>query len=191
MEEWWLTHFKIIIEAGLTKEEVRMAMASSSIQLREECSHFFDFLKSKDIPLVIMSSSGLGNEGIELCLKREGKLYNNIYVISNSFEWDENGNAISIKQPIIHSANKDETLIQNFPEIFAAVKNRKNVLLLGDKVEDAAMVDGFEYKNLIKIGFLNENVQENLEHYKNAFDVVILNDGSMDFINKLLKEICV
>jgi len=61
--------------------------------------------------------------------------------------------------------------------------------LLGDNLEDIGMVDGFEYDNLLKIGFLNENIEENLENYKKAFDIVILNDGSMEFVNNLLKEI--
>ena len=51
------------------------------------------------------------------------------------------------------------------------------------------MVKGFDYENLIKIGFLNENVEENLESFKANYDVLILNDSSMDYINKLLREI--
>ncbi|MBU1349747.1 hypothetical protein KJ978_03455, partial [Patescibacteria group bacterium] len=47
----------------------------------------------------------------------------------------------------------------------------------------------FDYDNLIKIGFLNENVKENLEEYKKNYDVVILNDGSMEYVNDLLNEI--
>ena len=45
------------------------------------------------------------------------------------------------------------------------------------------------YDNLLKIGFLNENVEENLEYYKKAYDIIILNDSSMDYVNDLLKEI--
>lgn len=51
------------------------------------------------------------------------------------------------------------------------------------------MIKGFDYKNIIKVGFLNENIEENLEQYKHNFDVVIINDGSMNYVNKLLREI--
>lgn len=51
------------------------------------------------------------------------------------------------------------------------------------------MVQGFDYENLIKIGFLNDKIGENLEYYKKNFDVVILNDGSLEFINSLLKDL--
>lgn len=189
MQEWWTTHFELIIKSGLTKKEVEAAMQSTSIQFREGFSQFADFLKAHYIPLVIMSSSGLGVEAIEMCLAREGKLYKNIFVISNAFEWDENGNAVAIKQPIIHAMNKDETLVKDFPEIFKAIKDRKNVLLLGDSLDDIRAIEGFDYDNLIKIGFLNENAEENLGHYKNVFDTVILDDGPMDYVNELLNFI--
>jgi hypothetical protein len=50
------------------------------------------------------------------------------------------------------------------------------------------MVEGFDYKNLLKIGFLNEAVEENLENFKKTFDVVLLGDPGMEYINNLLHE---
>ena len=47
----------------------------------------------------------------------------------------------------------------------------------------------FYHNNLIKIGFLNENVEENLEPFKKDYDVLILNDSGMDFVNNLIEEI--
>ena len=51
------------------------------------------------------------------------------------------------------------------------------------------MVEGFPYDNLIKIGFLNSDTEKNLEIYKKSFDVVIPNDGDLNFVNNLLEEI--
>jgi len=79
-------------------------------------------------------------------------------------------------------------MVENFP-CFGVVKNRRNVLLLGDNLSDVGMIIGFDYDNLIKIGFLNEKVEENLEQYKQNYDVVILNDSSLDYVNRLLKEV--
>jgi len=50
------------------------------------------------------------------------------------------------------------------------------------------MITGFNYDNLIKIGFLNEKIEDNLEYYGQNYDAIILNDSSMDFVNKILKE---
>ena len=188
MREWWTTHFNLLIKSGLNKKDLEKAIASGKIRFREGALDFIEFLHNHNIPLVIMYSSGVGGDIIEMRLKKEGKLYNNIYIVSNSYEWDEKGNAIGVKKPIIHGMNKDETAIQNFP-VFNIVKDRKNVILLGDSLGDVGMIEGFDYDNLIKIGFLNENVEENLEQYRKSYDILILNDSSMDYVNELLKEI--
>jgi len=187
MNEWWMTHFDLLIKSGLNKKDVEDVIKSRKIKLRHGFSDFVNILKENNIPLVIMSASGLGDEAISTYLKQEEKLYDNIHIISNSYKWDESDNLIGVKQPIIHIMNKDETAIQNFP-VFETIKNRKNVLLLGDGLSDIGMVKGFDYENLIKIGFLNENVEENLESFKANYDVLILNDSPMDYINKLLRE---
>jgi spermidine synthase len=51
------------------------------------------------------------------------------------------------------------------------------------------MIDGFEYDNLLKIWFLNTDVKKKLEKYKENFDVVIVDDWNMKFVNDVLAEI--
>ncbi len=190
MDEWWRTHFDLLIKSGLNKKDLERVVEAGKVEFRNGFYEFIDFLKKHNIPLVIMSSSGLGGDAISMYLENEGKLYDNVYIISNSYEWDKNGRAIAIKEPIIHTMNKDETAIQDFP-VFDAVKNRKNIILLGDNLEDIGMVKGFNYDNLIKIGFLNENVEENLEQYKRNYDVIILNDSPLDYVSGLLKKMII
>lgn len=188
MYEWWTAHFDLLIKSGLNKKDLEKVVESGKVKFREGFSEFIDFLQKHKIPLVIMSSSGLGGDAISMYLEKEGRHYDNIHIISNLYEWDRDGNAIAVKEPIIHIMNKDEAVLQNFP-VFNVIKDRKNVLLLGDSLDDTGMVNGFEYDNLIKIGFLNENIEENIENYRRNFDVIILNDSSMNYVNKLLKEI--
>ena len=188
MKEWWTKHFELLIKSGLNKKDIEKAVNSGNLKFREGAKEFFTALKEIGIPLVIMSSSGLGGDAIKMFLEKEGCFFPNVHIIGNVFEWDEKGSAAGVKEPIIHGMNKDETTLQNFP-VFEKIKNRRNVLLMGDSLDDVGMVEGFEYDNLIKIGFLNSNVEENLEKYKEIFDVVIINDGDMDFINNLLKEL--
>ncbi|MCX6740595.1 MAG: haloacid dehalogenase-like hydrolase [Candidatus Parcubacteria bacterium] len=188
MEEWWRKHFELLLKSGLSKKEISEVAQDPRIQLRPGAEELLKELNQQKIPLVIMSSAGLGTESISLVLQREKSLYDNINIISNEFEYDQSGQAIKVKEPIIHTLNKDETMIQQFPA-YQAVKNRPNVILLGDNLEDVGMVDGFDYDNLLRIGFLNENVDRNSEIYKKNFDVVIINDGGMEFINIILKEV--
>jgi len=188
MQDWWIKAFKLMIEFGFNKSHLQEIVNTELVQFRGGALDFFNALNKNNIPLVIMSASGAG-EAIGLVFEKAKVLFDNIFIITNEFEWNANGLAIKPKQPIIHSLNKDEALIKSFPEIFRAVENRKNVILLGDNPEDIGMIEGFEYENLIKIGFLNENIEESLENYKKYFDIIILNDGSVEFINELLKEI--
>lgn len=187
MKEWWTTHFELLIECGLERQDVKRVVETGWVKLRQGAFEFFELVYKNNVPLVIMSSSGLGGESIKLFLKKQGCFYPNIYLVSNDFEWDENGKAIKVKKPIIYQFNKDETVVKDFP-FFEKIKNRKNVLLLGDSIGDVDMIIGFDYDNLIKIGFLNEAVEQNLSEYQKNFDVVLLNDASFDFINDLLKN---
>jgi hypothetical protein len=61
--------------------------------------------------------------------------------------------------------------------------------LLGDWLWDAHMADGFDYENIIKIWFLNNDTPENREQFQKTFDLIILDDGPMDEVNSLLAKI--
>lgn len=188
MEEWWREHFKLLIKSGLKRKHLKQIAKSPKIKFRRGVLKFFDFLRKEKIPLVVISSSGISGDVILEVLKRKRKLYPNIYVISNIFIWDKNGKVIDVKEPILHILNKNAAILKRYP-FYQKIKKRKNVLLLGDEIDDIEMIKGFKYKNLIKIGFLNENVKEKLENYKKVFDILILNDSSFKYVNSLLKEI--
>ena len=72
--------------------------------------------------------------------------------------------------------------VKDYP-VFGKIKHRRNVLLLGDSVDDIKMIEGFEYDEIIKIGFLNEKVEENRDEYLKNFDIVIANDSDMSHVN--------
>jgi 5'-nucleotidase len=187
MEEWWRTHYKLLIKTGLKKNDLKAILSSDKIQFRDGALEFLDFTHQKNIPVVIISGAGVGKESISMLLEKVGRLYDNIHIVSNRFIWDKNGRAIGVREPIIHVFNKDEMAIQKFP-FYSQIKDRKNVILLGDTLEDLDMIHGFDYENLLSIGFLNEEVKESLPFYKKVYDVVITNDGDMNFVNELVHE---
>jgi 5'-nucleotidase len=188
MEEWWRTHFALLQECGLTRRDVEKAALSQRVQLRDGGLELLDFLKVNNIPLVLLSSNGLGEEGIIFFLQRLSRLSSNIHIISNAFIWGEDGRAIGVREPIVHNFNKTEFEVKDYP-FFKEVKERKNVILLGDTLGDVDMINGFQYDNLLKIGFLNKKVEEHLPFFQEIYDVVIINDDGMDYVNDLLKEI--
>jgi HAD superfamily hydrolase (TIGR01544 family) len=186
MDEWWNLHFDLLVECGLTKAVIEEVSSKRTLQFRDAALTFLDFLHDKKIPLVIMSAAP-GDLIVEY-LRQEGRLTDNIDIISNLFIFDEIGKVTGVKKPIIHTLNKYEVVVREFP-IFETIKNRKNVVLLGDGLDDVGMIDGFDYDNLIKVGFLNENVEENMEAFKKTYDVIILGDPGMDFVDNLVREI--
>lgn len=180
--------FQAMIECGLTKNIIQEAMKSDTIVFRNWYEEFFDILLEKDIPLIIFSASWLWYFAIHSLLQNNNKLNPNINIISNSFIRDESGKAIWIKKPIIHSFNKDETAVRDFP-IYEEIKHRKNIILLGDSLGDVDMANWFDYENILKIWFLNKEIDKNIENYKKSFDMLILNDWPMDEINSILQKI--
>jgi len=190
MKKWWETHFKLLLKSGLHKKDIEKVVVSGKIKLRQGAKTFLETLHKQNIPLVIMSASGLGKDVIEMYLEKEHQLYDNIYIVSNAFMWDKKGSAIGFQKPIIHTLNKDETTVHGLP-FFEKIKDRKHVILLGDSLGDLGMIQGFDYETLIKIGFLNEAVEENLPQYQENFDVIVLNDGNMNYLNDLLKQIII
>jgi hypothetical protein len=51
------------------------------------------------------------------------------------------------------------------------------------------MIDGFPYKNLLKIWFLNTNDEMTREIFEKLYDVLIFDDGNLDYVNQVIKEI--
>ncbi len=186
MQEWWEAHNKLLVKSGLSLKDLEDIVQNGHLKFREGVAEFLDFLHEQNIPLIIFSASGAGDV-IELFFKKIGKNYSNIYYITNKFNWNENGKAISTKGTLIHSLNKDETILPDIPEVYQVVKNRRNVILLGDGIGDLGMITGFDYDNLIKIGFLNS--PEFKEEYEKNFDVILEGDGDFSFVNEIIKSL--
>ncbi len=189
MLEWWEKSFNLFIKHWLSLDILEEIWKTDLIEFRKWIKEFFEFTYKNNIPVVIISASGLWVESIEIILKHNNLDYPNIEIISNNFIWNNKWKAIWYKKPIIHSFNKDETVLESLPEIFDKIKNRKNVILLWDSLWDHHMVDGFEYKNLINIWFLNDKVEVLLEEYKKRYDIVITWDWDFGVVNNILKSI--
>ena len=183
MHDWWSTHYELLIKSGLTKKDLVKVAQSEKISLRSGAIKFVKFLHKHKIPLVVLSAAGLGFETIQMYLEKHKALYENIHIVSNTLQWDKNGKAIGVREPIIHTFNKNYSTVKN-SDFFKDIEKRKNVILLGDGQGDATMIEGFDYDNIIKIGFLNEGVKLDLGKFKNSYDILVLEDGSMDHVLK-------
>lgn len=152
MDEWWGKAFDLMIDFEFNKSHLQAIVDLDLVKFREGTEEFLEILNKNNVPLVIISASGVG-EAIEPIFKKQNFLFDNIFIIANSLEWNKQDLAIKPKLPIVHSLNKDEILVKSFSDIFSKVENRKNIILLGDNPEDIGMAQGFEYENIIKLGF--------------------------------------
>ena len=186
LKEWWSKHFSLMMECGMNREVFSDIIRSKRLQLREGSSAFFALLSRHNIPLLIFSA-GVGDLITEF-LQAEKLLTPNVHVVSNFYDFDEHGHVVGLKGNIIHTFNKHEVEITNTP-YYKEIAKKKNAILLGDSLGDLGMSEGLRHDAIVKIGFLNENKEAFLQKYTEHFDVIILDDGPMEYVTQLLKEI--
>ena len=103
---------------------------------------------------------------------------------SNGFIY-ENGKTVDFIKPVIHLMNK-----QNFIYNLNPKENKKNVIMMGDMIEDSNMVRERHHDAILKIGYLNDLKRNKhlLTHYLKTFDIVVTGDGTLHIINYLLQK---
>lgn len=188
MAQWWHEHFSLMIECWLKKSDIHDIIQKSHLKLRDHVDVTLQLLRNNAVPFIIISAGAIG-EAIPLFLSWQWIDFPNISYICNHFNWDISGNAVSIREPIIHVCNKDETSIKTMPGIYEKIKDRKNIIVIGDSLGDSDMAHGFDHKNLIKIGFLDSEDLEQKQQFIETFDVVIEGSGDFSFVKDCLGTI--
>ncbi|EHA8588900.1 7-methylguanosine phosphate-specific 5'-nucleotidase A [Cocos nucifera] len=202
MEEWWEKTHGLLIEGGLTYDAIKKSVAGARIAFRDGVVELFEFLEEKGVPILIFSA-GLADIIEEVFRQKLHRSFKNIKIVSNRMVFDDNGRLIAFKGKTIHVLNKNEHALDMAAPIHdklgdpngldsdsILVKNRTNVLLLGDHIGDLGMSDGVNYENRISVGFLNDNIEESLKNHCEAFDVVYLKDASMKGVVELVSHLC-
>ena len=70
------------------------------------------------------------------------------------------------------------------------LQGRHNVVLIGDSLGDLRMADGVDNPaHVLKIGFLNVNLEQRMADYMDKFDIVLLDDQTMDCPLAILDKI--
>ncbi|GER56678.1 pyrimidine 5'-nucleotidase family protein [Striga asiatica] len=201
MEEWWEKTHALLIEGGLTYAAIKSSVAKSRIAFREGVTELFELLERSNVPVLIFSA-GLADIIEEVLRQKLHRSFKNVRIVSNRMVFDEDGNLVSFKGKTIHVLNKNEHAIDMAGPVHDqlgdanglttdfSVKSRTNVLLLGDHIGDLGMSDGLNYNTRISVGFLNDNIESSRDSYRNAFDVVYLNDAPMWGVVKLASQLC-
>jgi 5'-nucleotidase len=182
MIEWWNKEISLVIKYKLSEEAVNIATRDMKVmEFREDAKEFLERMHLNNVPVIIISA-GIGNF-IEKFLKENNCYFDNIHIISNKIKFEQ-GVAVGIEENIIHSLNKNEASLSN--KIKEKLLGRENILLLGDSISDIKMVSNENRNKAIKIGFLDEKIDENFEFFKNEFDIVCTENTSYNELIKIL-----
>ena len=125
-------------------------VAESRILFRSGVSSLFQFHYDSGVPLYVLSAGvqEIIDVSLEFLSQETGvKLHSDTFkVISNKFEYD-NGKTVSFGD-LVTSTNKQEVLYQ-------IDDHRRNVILMGDILEDSMMACDTRHDTVLRIGFLN------------------------------------
>lgn len=185
MHEWWEKHFRLVMDSGLNKGLLDDLIDLNLDSFREGTETFFEILSKNEVPLLVFSA-GIGNL-IEGSLKKNHFLTKKTYIVSNFYDFDNDGKCIGFSKDLITSIDKKEFVITN-SSYLREITGRKNVILLGDSEGDIHMAEGIDHDLILKIGFLVEYSEERLKLYEKLYDIVIL-DGSFNEVNNIFTRI--
>uniref|UniRef100_A0A3Q3GIY4 5'-nucleotidase n=1 Tax=Kryptolebias marmoratus TaxID=37003 RepID=A0A3Q3GIY4_KRYMA len=175
-------YYPIEIDPHLTMEEKFPFMVEW-----EGYEQFFDRLHQHNVPVFIFSA-GLGDV-LEEIIRQSGVYHPNIKVVSNFMDFDDNGILRGFKGELIHVYNKHDGALRN-TEYFKQLRDNGNIILLGDSMGDLSMADGVpNVENILKIGFLNDKVEERLDKYMDSYDIVLVKDETLEVPNAILQKV--
>ncbi|NP_001082544.1 cytosolic 5'-nucleotidase III-like protein A [Xenopus laevis] len=185
MVEWWSKAHDLFYEQRIQKDRLAQVVKEPQATLRDGYDLFFNNLYQREIPLFIFSA-GIGDV-LEEIIRQAGVFHPNTKVVSNYMDFDDNGILTGFKGDLIHTYNKNSSVLKD-TEYFKEISHRTNILLLGDTLGDLTMADGVStVENIIKIGFLNDKVEELTEQFLQSYDIVLLRDETLDVVNGILQ----
>lgn len=187
MVEWYFKSHSLLVEQRLQKDQLSEAVRESDAALRDGFEQFFQVLQLHCVPVFIFSA-GLGDV-LEEILRQSGVYLPNVKVVSNFMDFDDNGVIRGFKGELIHVYNKHDGALRN-TEYFKQLKENCNIILMGDSLGDLSMADGVPNKeHILKIGFLNDKVEERLDKYLDSYDIVLVRDETLEVPNAILQKV--
>uniref|UniRef100_A0A914D4S6 5'-nucleotidase n=1 Tax=Acrobeloides nanus TaxID=290746 RepID=A0A914D4S6_9BILA len=179
MVEWWENSHNFAVQAKLTRQEVAEYVAKSRVYLRDLAKIYLKKIEENGLPHIVFSA-GVGDIIENVFKNQVGYIPKGLHIISNMMVYDENNTCNGFTEPLIHTFNKNSTVLNNDMLFYEEIKGRKNVFLLGDSLGDSQMDLGVKDEGVaLKIGFLNFNFDTLLDKYMEHYDIVILDDQTM------------
>jgi HAD superfamily hydrolase (TIGR01544 family) len=184
MHDWWSTAHELLLKCHFEAGFLPKMVQDSKLLLREKCAEFLDLLLKENISTVLVSG------GItQIIVQILQRLYPNFdrkrfHIVANEMLFNEKDVLVGFSDRIVHTMNKRKQL-QELEEDFS----KPNLIVLGDHLQDAYVAARIHTNVQLKIGFLNRIKEKELENYKAAFDLIVLDDGSFESVVDILNFI--
>ncbi|XP_017094245.2 7-methylguanosine phosphate-specific 5'-nucleotidase-like [Drosophila bipectinata] len=184
--EWWTKSGELASGFPFDLSEIDEVTRQYIHNLRDRSPELFADLHRLDIPTLVFSA-GLGNT-VESLLRQAEMMHPNVKIVSNFLKYRD-GLLDGLQDPLIHTFNKNESVLEG-SDYFDQLHYRDHIILIGDSLGDANMASGAtETSQVIKIGFLYHHVEENMKNYMDTFDIVLVDDQTMDVPRALVSFI--
>ena len=179
MEDRRTKHKELLMKKWLSYHHLEQITRMDRVVMRTGTDILLKKLFEQNIPLIIFSASGVGVDSIWLLLTHRWLNFPNISIVSNKLYRDEHCTMAGYSKPVIHSLNKTESVIRDndeYKSLQEQVKDRIHAIIIGDGLHDAEMVDKKPWRTILSIWLCNDKVEERIEKYSDAFDIVITHD---------------
>eukprot|EP00347_Sterkiella_histriomuscorum_P009143 403342355 len=193
MFDWWEQNLDLFSTIKMHREDFIHLVLESRILFRNGVKELLETQNKLKMPFYIVSGgitdiidasfqTILNND--EITSEHAHQCWANTKIFSNEFNYAEDV-MIGYKKPVIHVLNKQQFIYDKHKNF------RKNVIIMGDFIEDVSMVRLSEHETVLNIGYLNcmETQGHQLEDFKRMFDLVVLYDGSLQVVNFLLQKL--
>lgn len=176
MEEWWTKKTDLMVQESLSIDQIKAA--GKLLVNKDYVEEFYQYTAFRNIPVLVLSA-GMGSV-IEQVMPN----LDNVHLISNEYQFSGEGKLLRLDK-IIHTFNKNESNVKDHPYA-QTIKNRKNVILIGDSLGDLKMKDGLDHEEVFSIGFYNGNKEDELKEFKKIYDYVIQEESFKQIVSLLL-----
>ena len=180
---WWYELLAEFVDNKVDLSEMKEAVLNDGIVVvRDGTKEFFEMLNKCGVPIVILSAGFVAV--IETTLLREGCLLDNVEVFANIIETDSDNKITGVKGEMIHLFNKAEENLRT--KTLEKIKDKANVILLGDQIADVEMLPEHKRESAVKIAFRSSRASLQPEGYLKYFDIVC--DEKTSFV-ELMEEL--
>ena len=191
MLDWYrLNHDNLVENGGLERAHIHETDLSGFVTFRDSAVETLRYVGECGVPLAVLSAGV--RDVIDKILTEVGVSVDDLVSNEMIFGEKEPHLLVGFDERLVHMYNKNlEMASESFKK---KIEGRTNCLLIGDGIGDSTMSKCKDFTvdegRVLKIGFLNNDFEKDIDKYCASFDIVIVGaDVGFEMIQDILKGI--